>query len=91
MPTLCRRRVPIGANCTDKKTGKGERISRFRREEGDHERTQVEQPTNVEPQSETKIHVGIWTKLGGPELHLPTEDGALKNRIHASFGKTFPT
>ena len=91
MPTLCRRRVPTGANRTDKKIGKRERISRPGREERNQERTQVEQPTNVEPQSETKIHVGIWTKLGGPELHLPTEDGTLENRIHASIGKTFST
>ena len=83
--------MPIGANRTDKKTGKGERISRPGREERNQERTQAEQPANVKSQSEKEVHVGTWTKLGRPELHLPTEDGALKNRIHASIGKTFST
>ena len=91
MPTLRRRRVPTGANRTDKITRKRERISRPGRKERTQERTQFEQPTNVEPYSEKEIHVGIWTKLGGPELHLPTEDGAIENRIHASIRKTFST
>ena len=91
MLTLCRRRMPIGANRTDKKTGKRERISGSGRKKGNQERTQIEQPANVESQSEEEIRVGIWTKLGRPELPIPTKDGALKNRIHAGLGKTFPS
>ena len=43
----------------------------------------------MKSQSEKEVHVGTWTKPGGPELYLPTEDGALKNRILASIGKKF--
>ena len=48
MPTLCKRRVTTGANRTDQKTRK--RISRPGRKERTQERTQFEQPTNVEPE-----------------------------------------